>query len=62
MTADDIEAKAKANVTKNGFTLYVTGKTIKDANPHITATTDGMAIVDHQMYLVTQDGIWKIES
>jgi len=40
---------------------YITGATLKKFRPDLKATTDGMSIVDHQMYLVTKEGVWKIE-
>ena len=56
MNAVEIEAKAREASLKHEFCVYVRGNTVKDMMLTSTAligkpfvTTDGMAIVDHQM-------------
>lgn len=46
---------------EKGIVFIVSGKTVKRIRPSLKVTTDNMSIVDSQFYLVTLEGVWKIE-
>ena len=46
---------------EKGIVFIVSGKTVRRIRPSLKVTTDNMSIVDSQFYLVTLEGVWKIE-
>jgi hypothetical protein len=61
MTAEEIEEKVHEAEDRGELRAIVSGDTVKQVFPGMKATTDGMAIVDSGLYLVTKGGVWKVE-
>jgi hypothetical protein len=61
MNVDEIEVLAKKAQAIGEPVSYVDGRTIMAVSRR-TMTTDRMAIVPHGKYLVTPQGVWKIET